>query len=47
MDGAGVRSFFKAHPAGSLLESILSTCSLNLKEANHKSTKKLYDQALY
>ena len=39
MNGASVRSFFKAGLAGSLLEIILSTCSLNycinLKEENH------------
>lgn len=39
MNGASVRSFFKAGLAESLLEVILSTCSLNdcinLKEANY------------
>lgn len=45
MDGASVRSFFKEHLAGSLLENVLSTCILNycvnLKDANHISKRKI------
>lgn len=41
MNNVSVRLFFKAGLAGSLLENILSTCSLsycvNLKEADHMS----------